>query len=483
MLVVLLGALAVAALLAVLLPLLRGHNTVVARASFDQAVYRDQLDELDRDVARGLIGETEAAGARLEIQRRLLATTVAPPIASPLASPFATSPVPPKATAPPAQSAAVPASRRSPVLAAILACLMAAGAAGLYARLGAPAVPDVPYASRGATGDLTAQDGPLDMRRTAGELAQKLAHDPTDAQAWLMLARADASLGQWDKAADAFRRAMDLGQTAPEVQAGYGEMLVMQAQGVVTPAAHDAFAAVLARDARNDVARYYLALAAGQAGEPGQAIQQWQALAADLPPGSRMRTEVEKHVAEAARQAGVAAPALAPARTAATAPGPDEATIAQAQAMPEADRRAMISGMVARLADRLKSQPGDFDGWMRLGRAYGVLKQTDKAADAFEHAAALHPDDVAPRLLIAEALLTNWRPSDPLPSRALVELRKVQLVSPDEPTVLWYLGVAAVRDGHKDEARAYWGKLLAKLPPDGADAGMVRSALQAVQGS
>ena len=63
-----------AVLAIIVLPLLRGVRAVADRGDFDRAVYRDQLAELDRDLARGLIGEREAQAARIEIQRRLLAT-------------------------------------------------------------------------------------------------------------------------------------------------------------------------------------------------------------------------------------------------------------------------------------------------------------------------------------------------------------------------------------------------------------------------
>jgi cytochrome c-type biogenesis protein CcmH len=523
MLPLLLAVLAAVALIPVLLPLLRGERAAPARASFDRAVYRDQLRELDRDVARGLISDTEAASARLEIQRRLLATesdaeavrgsgtrpgvemqpgggtqaglgvspggaeaplTAQAPRASEV--PLATATRPPVAT-PDTPATKTPSApklpSRSPVLAAVLGLLVVGGAVGLYARLGAPGIPDMPYASRASGGDAVANGDPMDMRRAAAQLAEKLATDPTDAQAWLLFAHTQATLSQWDKAADAFRRAMVLGQTGPQVQGGYGEMLVMQAQGIVTPAARDAFAAALKSDPKNEVSRYYMALAAGQAGEPRKAIDQLQALAADLPADSGMRAELGKRVAEAARQAGVAVPALADGRAPDAAPGPDEAAMAAAAQMPEADRKAMVSGMVAKLADRLAANPSDFDGWMRLGRAYGVMNERDKAADAFAHAASLRPDDAAPKLMAIEVLLAGLRPGDTLPSQAVGLLHQVQLIAPDEPAVLWYLGIVAVRDGHKDEARSYWTRLLAKLPPDSEDAGMVKTALQNVQGS
>src|SRR5262245_14864010 len=58
-------------LAALLWPLGREGKPQPVRAAFGRAVFRDQLAELDRDVARGAIGREEAAGARNEIARRM----------------------------------------------------------------------------------------------------------------------------------------------------------------------------------------------------------------------------------------------------------------------------------------------------------------------------------------------------------------------------------------------------------------------------
>ena len=65
--------LAAATLATVALPLLRPAHGIADRGQFDRAVYRDQLKELEREVARGVLSPAEAQSARLEIQRRLLA--------------------------------------------------------------------------------------------------------------------------------------------------------------------------------------------------------------------------------------------------------------------------------------------------------------------------------------------------------------------------------------------------------------------------
>ncbi|MBN8872597.1 MAG: c-type cytochrome biogenesis protein CcmI [Rhodospirillales bacterium] len=451
MLPILLFLVALAALVPIVLPLLRGGRAVADRGSFDRAVYRDQLQELDRDVARGVIALDEAESARLEIQRRLLATA----------------------------TDSAPAARpgRSPWLALVLGVFVVIGAGAVYVRIGAPGVPDLPYAAR-PPGDALAGDDRQDMRQIAARLAEKLAADPNDARSWLLFGRAQAILGTWDRAADAFKRAMTLGQTGPEVQAGYGEMLVMQARGIVTPDARTAFDAALKADPQNEVARYYLALATAQGGQPAQAIDRLQALAADLSADSPMRDQLARRVAEFARQAGVAAPALVEGKPQA---GPDAAAMAQAAQMPEADRKAMIEGMVQKLATRLADSPNDRDGWIRLGRAYAVLEQRDKAADAFVHAADVAPAQPELKLMAVQALLDGLKPGDAFPDRAASLLRDVAQVAPDRPAVLWYQGVVAVRDGHRDEARAAWTRLLSKLPPDSEDARLVKAALEQVK--
>ncbi len=457
---VLLACLAFVALLPLLLPLLRRSRAVPERGQFDRVVYRDQLQELDRDVARELLTATEAAGARLEIQRRLLAAdTVSEPVAAARAG-------------------------RSPVLASIIVLFAVGGAGTVYWRLGAPGIPDSPFASRAALANEAPAAEPAghnDLSQALGKLAAKLKANPSDADGWLLYARTAGSMRHWDEAVDAYHHAFALGRNGGELQAGYGEMLVLQADGIVTPAAHDAFVAALKDDPKQDVAQYYLALAAGQSGEPEKAISVFQGLLADIPEDSPMREEIGKRIAEAAKAAGLAMPELAKG-TPAEAVDPDTAAMEAASTMPEGAQKDMIAGMVGKLATRLLTEPGDVDGWMRLGRAYVVMGDRDKAADAYDHAVALKPDEVGIRLQAIEGLLSGLKPDAPLPPRAVVLLRQVERIAPEEPEVLWYLGIVAARDAHPTDAKQYWTRLLAKLPVDGEDAKMVKGAMGSLSG-
>lgn len=446
----------------VIAPLVRDTRPAPERARFDRAVYRDQLREVERDLARGLIAPGESKSARLEIERRLLATDAAVDT--------------------------MPASiKGSPLLAILLTVIVAAGAWGIYLRIGAPDVPDQPYAARGAERALAAADGnggQADLDKNAAELEAKLKAKPDDAETWLLFARTEAALSHWQKSADAFRRAMALSGDRPDIAAAYGEMLVLAADGIVTPGARDAFTAALARDARNPVARYYLGLGKAQQGDAPGALADWRKLAAEQPAGSPLRRELQKKMADVAAAAGLPAPAPVEAPSpSATAPGgPDDAAMASAAQMDPTQRQAMIRGMVEKLAGELQSRPDDLQGWLKLARSYGVLGETDKASDAYERAAKLKPDD--PSIPLAEAeLLIGSRPiEEPFSPEALDALHRAAALRPDDPAVLWYGGLAAAKDRDFATATEDWRKLLAALPADSAEHRMVAAALDSIKG-
>lgn len=234
--------------------------------AFDRAIYRDQLAELAHDVERGVINATQAEAAKLEIEHRVLATGGGDPTGGYVAK-----------AATPVDGIAV----------AMLAVAVATGAVVLYLALGSPGVRDEPFAARpgprALAEDVARAHADLSANVAALEVRQK--DHPDDAQGWLLLAHAQRALDRWQDSASSYQHAMRLTNNAPEAVVGHGEMLVMAAGGVVTPAAHDAFAAVLACDPGNVPARYYLALADAQAGKAQEAVDGWAKLVAEAPPG------------------------------------------------------------------------------------------------------------------------------------------------------------------------------------------------------
>lgn len=223
-----------AAVVAVLLvPFTRkSSGSLNSDADFNLAVYRDQLQELERDQSRGLIGAAEADAARNEISRRLL--QVAKP------KTFAT-------------------GNRYALLAVLLVPLVALP---IYAKYGSPRLPDVPLQER-LKGAITNQD----FEALVATVEAHLAEAPNDIEGWKVLAPAYKREQRWGDAANAYANILQLAPPTAEAIADYGEMLVFANEGMVTSDAERAFAEALKLDAKNDRAKFYYDMALNQEGK------------------------------------------------------------------------------------------------------------------------------------------------------------------------------------------------------------------------
>jgi cytochrome c-type biogenesis protein CcmH len=355
------------ALAVLLVPLLLRRQRGESREAYDLAVYRDQLAEIDRDRARGLLNAEQAEAARAEIGRRILALSVPATPGSAATAPFA--------------------------VATIAVLLLPVAAWLLYARLGSPALPDQPFAERAAAAKQVAEAAPHpDIGEALAKLSAHLNEHPEDLTGWLLLARAELRLGHYPQSVEAYRRAVDLSGHRVDIVGDWGEAQVLAANGTVTPAAREAFTAGLGEPETAPRSRYYLALAQLQQGDTKGALQAWVDLAGDAPADAEWLPLVRQRIAEAAASLGVD-----PAGLKTSSGMPSQARVAEtaqatANSSPE-ERRAMILAMVGNLAARLEKEPDDVEGWARLGRSYMVLNQPDKAREAYAHALRLKPDD------------------------------------------------------------------------------------------
>jgi cytochrome c-type biogenesis protein CcmH len=453
------GLLTAGALLALLWPLLRPAEPP-APVEGDAAVYRDQLSELERDLDRKLIDPDAAGAARIEIERRLLATGGSP---SPLRRQAAN-------------------TRYHLVLA--LTLLVAAGAPIIYLELGQPGLPDEPLmripAAPMAIDKETPPPSPgmQPLADTAKQLATALDANPSNAAGWAQLGDLYLSLQRFEEAATALEQAIQQGADPKLTQSRYGEALTQLADGQVTPDAAVALRKGLAADPTDPRARFYLALAEAEAGRIDEAVAAWNQLLADAPADANWRTLVEQTIAAAERaKAGMTASSggggnapPAPAGSGeATTPAPGgpsaEDMAAMANLTPE-ERDAKIRAMVEGLAQRLQNDPNDLDGWLKLSRSYGVLGENDKAVDALGHAALLAPERTDIQLDYAGALLQATPETAPLPPSFDETLARVRAKEPENLALLYFEGLGAVRAGKPAQARERWNKLLAALPAD-----------------
>jgi cytochrome c-type biogenesis protein CcmH len=351
-----------AAVMAVLFPLaFRGGRKGSADA--DIAFFEEQIAEIERERAEGRLSEADAEVAKTEAARRLLRAEAAP-----------------KATDARSSKAALIAA-----LAAVVA--IPAVSVPLYLKLGNVEMPDMPLQAR-----LDAKPNPNDISGAVARIEQHLREHPDDGRGFEVIAPYLLRTGRVNDAIHAYAEALRLlGPTAAR-HAALGEARLVAARGQVTPEAKQDFEAALALEPSSPMARFYVALAAGQAGEKDKAIAAFEQMLADAPEGAAYVTAVKQQIASLRGEAAPA-PEAAP-----SGEGPNSAQGKAIQAMPAGDQQQMIRTMVQRLADRLATKGDDVEGWLKLIRAYSVLSDAEKAKQALadaRKALAGKADDVA----------------------------------------------------------------------------------------
>lgn len=380
-------------------------------------VSRDQLAEIDADIARGAMTEAEGAEARNEVERRVLAAARRAP--APLK----------------------PTTEKSRIWAiAILGGWIVAGTAGLYAIVGHPDLPSqpaltamptvaAPVAAEVATAsaatamaDATGGKVVNSVEEAITSLKDRLAKDPKDAEGWRMLGWSYFNTERFAESSAAYAKAVELDGSLPDVWSAYGETLVRSARGMVSDEAIAAFDAALKLNPADPRARFFKGMALEQAGDANGAIEAWLKLAESAPPGADWLAGVVTRIDELAAatnfdlkgrldpyRAAVAAMASASdmpsgglpagagmatngapvlATPDAANPGPTAADVAAAGELSPEDRQAMILGMLEKLHTRLMENPDDPAGWVKLIKSRLVMNDAAGAEAAYTEAKA-----------------------------------------------------------------------------------------------
>ncbi|MBY3092710.1 c-type cytochrome biogenesis protein CcmI [Rhizobium laguerreae] len=349
-----------AALAVILLyPLLRGAKAAENIRAGEAAVYRDQLRELDRDLNGGLITPEEADYARAEIGRRLIAVSADEP---------AETPKPP---------------RHHRFTEAVVLLVLPVLGLSLYLTTGRPDLPSQPLEAR-------LENPGNDVAVLITKAERHLAEKPDDGKGWDVLAPIYFRTMRVNDAQLAYRNAIRLLGPSPVRLDGLAETLMAVSDGVVTEEARQVLEQSLTLEPDNPRARFYIALSMEQAGRPNEARQAFEALAKQSPADAPWLPLVNEHIAMnggAKSGADPAAPGGDPA-----APGnPTQQDVAAAETMSAGDRQQMIRGMVESLDAKLREEPNNFEGWVRLVRSYAVLNDKDRAAGALKRGLAAFP--------------------------------------------------------------------------------------------
>ncbi|WP_424974789.1 c-type cytochrome biogenesis protein CcmI [Dinoroseobacter sp. S124A] len=363
------GVLAALSVLVLVLPAMRKRTDTLGRDESALEIFKDQLAEVDRDAARGLISGDEATAARSEIKRRMLALTKR-------------------------QEAGGTGETRTGGVAVLLAAAAFIPVAGfaLYAVRGAPEIPSQPFAERAAE-----QEEVTEVAELAETLRTRLLEDETGgpSDGWMLLGQTYMRMNRFGEAAQAFAVVAVRPEADSSVHSQYAEALIAAENGVITQTASRAIAQAMTLDPMNPAAVYYNARELAQEGLIRDAraslltrIQQasgpepWMEIF--LQQANQLGEEIGMDPISLRDVVSIPSQAPGPAM-----PGPTAEQVEAAQEMSVEDRSAMIRSMVDGLAARLEDEPGDLEGWLRLARAYAVLGEAEGAAEAAQKARAL----------------------------------------------------------------------------------------------
>ena len=426
-------------------PLLRpAPKAGVSSQRLNAEIYRDQLQALERDLARGTLSAADFESTQDELKLRLLDDTEeAAPTHMPGSSTFLS-------------------ARRTAIT---IALLLPLGSAGMYWWLGQPDAID-PVATQQRQNEKV-----LAMVDT---LAAKLKANPDNPLGWAMLARSYKVMGQLPEAEQAFVKAGNLVNTDADLLVEYADLLASKANSMEGQPL-EMVQKALVLNPQHPMGLMMSGVAAYRRADFKAAIAHWEKLLALLEPGTGDAQQIESNIADAREQAGLPASAK-------TGPAAQMAAKAEAGKLPPVDPAAAagmtpekINQMVDRLAERLKANPDDLAGWARLARAYKVQNRLPEAEQAYVKAGKLV--DSNPDLLTQYADLLAMQAGNNLEGRPLALVNKALALDPKHPTALMMAGSAAFRRADYAQAVTHWEKVLTVLEPGSSDAVQVAAEI------
>lgn len=379
---ILFAAMTVLAALVIVVPLFRKEAHSTSAPAHDVAIYKDQLAELDKDLENGLITADEAEAARTEISRRLL---------------HASDNVVEK------RQAASPLIRNLALALVVIGVPVISGV--MYFSVGAPDIPDQPLQSRQVNPHPNAEVDKM----IAGTEAY-LNENRGNGNAWAMLGQAYLRARRGADAITAFQKAIELLGANAQLETGLGAAYMFADNGEINAEAKAAFERAVALDPNSVEPRFFLAVGLNREKRYGEAVKAWEAIMKSADPSKPWFANARHELIVARKGAGLPVDDIPPLPKApppppatAEAPGPSADDVAAARDMSAGDRQAMIEGMVSNLAERLDEQGGSAEEWIRLMRAYMVLKRQDDAKAAAEKALAAYRDDAGAQARIKDA--------------------------------------------------------------------------------
>ena len=125
---------------------------------------------------------------------------------------------------------------------------------------------------------------------------------------------------------------------------------------------------------------------------------------------------------------------------------------------------ADIAALVEGLAKRLEAQPDDLEGWVMLGRSYGVLERYDDAVVALRHAVMVADGEPAVTAMLGEYQV--FAAGGAVTPEAIATFETALERDPNQPAGRFYLGLARAQAGDMAAALDLWVALAKDSPAD-----------------
>jgi len=281
------SAMTVIAVMFAVVPLLRNRaDTTIDHDEINTAVIREQLKELEEDLAAGKLDEDSYTAARRDLERELLDDVKAD------------------------TESTSPAAGSGKWAIGLVGVLIPAMAVMIYLQLGVTEIPERQVPVKAAP-SANGMDHP--MAAMVEKLAERLQQEPDNAEGWMLLGRSYATLNQFDNAAAAYEQALRLTGDHPQVLTDFADMRIMANGGQFTAESVALLERALAVDADNPKAMWLMGHWKYQNNDYRAALDYWQRTSAQLPPNSENAIAINQQIRQAQQKLGIAAVPATPA--------------------------------------------------------------------------------------------------------------------------------------------------------------------------
>ena len=286
--------------------------------------------------------------------------------------------------------------------------------------------------------------------------------NPKNLDILLKLARTASQLNKTDIEISSLNKILSI-KNSTKLKSLLAQAYIRKADGQVTSKAQKLINEALTEDPLDPGANFLNGLAQSQIGNEMLAFEIWTELYKRTGENDTWKKDLENNIRSAAKNLGISKKTLE--NKLKDNVLANNGLTKEILNLNEKEQNLRINQMVEQLADRLKDDKNDFEGWVRLYQSYKVLGSNEKALKALRDATKLNPKNInLKQMLLRELLPTNKKPVFSKETNKLVD--DILVLDPNNVDGLFFSGFAAYNKGEKKKAITYWDLLLKQLPKD-----------------